>query len=72
VLAGVDKSPPHTHHSSCVALHPQAQLSRVMFPLAPLTKGGVRALAAAAQLPNQARRDSQGICFLGKVKFNEI
>jgi tRNA methyl transferase len=46
---------------------PQAQLARVMFPLAPLTKGGVRALAAAAQLPTQARRDSQGICFLGKV-----
>lgn len=38
-----------------------------MFPLAPLTKGGVRALAAAAGLPTQARRDSQGICFLGKV-----
>jgi tRNA methyl transferase len=46
----------------------QAQLARVMFPLAPLTKGGVRALAAAARLPNRARRDSQGICFLGKVQ----
>ena len=49
---------------------PQAQLARVMFPLAPLTKDGVRALAAAAQLPTQARRDSQGICFLGKVGDN--
>ena len=28
----------------------------------------VRALAAAAGLPNSARKDSQGICFLGKVK----
>ncbi len=45
----------------------QAQLARTMFPLAPLTKAGVRALAAAAELPTQARRDSQGICFLGKV-----
>lgn len=32
----------------------------------------VRALAKAAGLPNQARRDSQGICFLGKVKFSEF
>ena len=45
----------------------QRQLSRVLFPLGPLTKPVVRQLAAAAQLPNQARKDSQGICFLGKV-----
>ena len=32
----------------------------------------VRRLAAAAKLPNQARRDSQGICFLGKVKFDQF
>jgi len=32
----------------------------------------VRQLAAAAALPNQARRDSQGICFLGKVRFSEF
>lgn len=32
----------------------------------------VRNLARAAGLPNQARRDSQGICFLGKVKFSEF
>jgi tRNA U34 2-thiouridine synthase MnmA/TrmU len=32
----------------------------------------VRLLAAAAELPNQARRDSQGICFLGKVRFEEF
>lgn len=47
----------------------QRQLSRVLFPLGPLTKPVVRQLAAAAQLPNQARKDSQGICFLGKVRF---
>lgn len=35
-------------------------------------QGEVRALAQAAGLPNQARRDSQGICFLGKVKFSEF
>ncbi len=32
----------------------------------------VRQLAVAAALPNQARRDSQGICFLGKVRFSEF
>ena len=32
----------------------------------------MRAIAQAANLPNQARRDSQGICFLGKVKFSEF
>ena len=32
----------------------------------------VRALAAAADLPNKGRKDSQGICFLGKVKFSEF
>ncbi len=32
----------------------------------------VRQLAAAADLPNKARRDSQGICFLGKLKYDEF
>ncbi|EIE25683.1 5-methylaminomethyl-2-thiouridylate-methyltransferase [Coccomyxa subellipsoidea C-169] len=50
----------------------QQQLSRTIFPLGPLTKGEVRRWAAALQLPNQARRDSQGICFLGKVRFSEF
>jgi tRNA methyl transferase len=46
----------------------QRQLSRLMFPLSPLTKPAVRRLASAARLPNKARKDSQGICFLGKVR----
>ncbi|CAI7838449.1 unnamed protein product [Closterium sp. NIES-54] len=50
----------------------QQQLSRVMFPLGALTKSQVRQLAAAFNLPNQSRKDSQGICFLGKVKFPEF
>ena len=32
----------------------------------------VRSLAAAAQLPNRSRPDSQGICFLGHVRFPEF
>ncbi len=49
-----------------------AQLSRAMFPIGALTKAQVRALAAAAGLATQSRPDSQGICFLGKVKFSEF
>ena len=52
-------------------LSPQ-QLARAMFPLGPLDKPRVRALAAAAGLANSGRKDSQGICFLGKVKFGEF
>eukprot|EP00891_Asterochloris_glomerata_P002989 jgi/Astpho2/2989/Aster-x1107 len=50
----------------------QQQLARVLFPLGSFTKAQVRQLAVAADLPNKARRDSQGICFLGKVKFAEF
>jgi tRNA-5-taurinomethyluridine 2-sulfurtransferase len=50
----------------------QQQLQSVLFPLGHLTKKKVRELAAAAHLPTMARKDSQGICFLGKVKFNEF
>ncbi|GAB4819907.1 hypothetical protein N2152v2_006953 [Parachlorella kessleri] len=50
----------------------QRQLARTMFPLGHLTKAQVRRLAAAAELPNKGRKDSQGICFLGKVKFSEF
>ena len=32
----------------------------------------VRQLATAAELPNNLRRDSQGICFLGKVRFEDF
>ncbi|KAL4433737.1 hypothetical protein ABPG75_000178 [Micractinium tetrahymenae] len=50
----------------------QRQLARTLFPLGHLTKPQVRALAAAADLPNKGRKDSQGICFLGKVRFSEF
>ena len=48
------------------------QLSRVMFPLGHFTKEEVRRLAMSADLANKLRKDSQGICFLGKVKFSEF
>lgn len=50
----------------------QKQLSRLVFPIGNLLKSEVRALAQRYDLPNQARKDSQGICFLGKIKFSEF
>jgi tRNA-specific 2-thiouridylase len=42
-------------------------LAHTLFPLGDMTKPDVRTLARTAQLPNASRRDSQGICFLGKI-----
>jgi len=53
------------------ALSP-AQLASAMFPLGALPKASVRTLAQAGRLPPAERKDSQGICFLGKVKFSEF
>ena len=50
----------------------QEQLKRASFPIGALQKSDVRQRAAALHLPNQARRDSQGICFLGKIKYSEF
>jgi tRNA-specific 2-thiouridylase len=45
----------------------QAQLSRTIFPLGELTKPEVREIAREQGLANADRKDSQGICFIGKV-----
>lgn len=50
----------------------QEQLNRVLFPIGNLTKNQVRSLAAEFNLPNKERPDSQGLCFLGKVKFDNF
>lgn len=50
----------------------QEQLSRVVFPLADLNKEEVRAHAVRFALPNKDRKDSQGLCFLGKIKFRDF
>ncbi|OIP64151.1 MAG: tRNA 2-thiouridine(34) synthase MnmA [Ignavibacteria bacterium CG2_30_36_16] len=50
----------------------QTQLSRALFPLGHLDKKQVRTLAQKFDLPNKERKDSQGICFLGQIKFNEF
>lgn len=50
----------------------QEQLSRALFPIGHLTKVQVRELAQKFDLPNKARKDSQGLCFLGKIKFRDF
>ncbi|KAE9593281.1 putative sulfurtransferase [Lupinus albus] len=50
----------------------QSQLKRLLFPLGCIPKDEVRKLASKFDLPNKDRKDSQGICFLGKIRFSEF
>jgi len=50
----------------------QAQLARAMFPVGHLYKREVRKIAAEAGLPNHAKKDSTGICFIGERPFREF
>jgi len=50
----------------------QAQLSRTLFPVGHLYKRDVRRIAAEAGLPNHAKKDSTGICFIGERPFREF
>lgn len=47
----------------------QSQLEKALFPIGHLTKPEVRLLAEQFQLPNAEKKDSQGLCFIGKVKL---
>lgn len=47
------------------------QLRKALFPIGSYTKQEVRRLADEAHLVSAHRRDSQGICFLGKIDYNE-
>jgi tRNA-specific 2-thiouridylase len=48
------------------------QITKLMFPIGHLLKSEVRAIAATQRLPNAKRKDSQGICFLGKINYNDF
>ena len=50
----------------------QKQLARALFPIGLYKKVEIRNLAHEFSLPNMDRKDSQGICFLGKIKFNDF
>lgn len=48
------------------------QVSKLMFPIGNLMKSEVRRIAATQKLPSALRKDSQGICFLGKINYNDF
>ncbi len=50
----------------------QHELARTLFPLGDLNKSEVRKIAREAGLPNHARKDSTGICFIGERNFRQF
>ncbi len=63
---------PNKDQSYFLALLSQEQLAQARFPIGDLTKPEVRALARRAGLPNAAKKDSQGICFIGNVQMQDF
>lgn len=64
LLEGVD---PGKDQSYFLCQLSQEQLSAALFPIGDLCKNEVRRLAVEADLPSAQKKDSQGICFVGKV-----
>jgi len=69
LLKGVD---PGKDQSYFLHRLSQAQLSRARFPVGHLHKARVREIAREAGLPNHAKKDSTGICFIGERPFREF
>ena len=64
ILAGAD---PNKDQSYFLCQLTQEQLSKALFPIGDILKPEVRRLAHEADLPSADKKDSQGICFVGKV-----
>lgn len=69
LLKGVDKNKDQSYFLWQLN---QRQLSKTLFPVGNLTKPEVRVLAERFHLPVAHKPDSQGICFVGKVKLAEF
>ncbi|MBQ3383251.1 MAG: tRNA 2-thiouridine(34) synthase MnmA [Bacteroidales bacterium] len=67
ILAGDD---PNKDQSYFLCQLTQQQLSKALFPIGHLTKPQVREIARQAGLPSAEKKDSQGICFVGKVDLS--
>jgi len=50
----------------------QSDLQHALFPVGHMTKDEVRTVAKKFKLPNAAKKDSQGLCFIGKVDVKEF
>ena len=64
ILEGTD---PNKDQSYFLCQLTQEQLGKALFPIGHLTKPEVRQIAHIADLPSADKKDSQGICFVGKV-----
>ncbi|MFM1878164.1 MAG: tRNA 2-thiouridine(34) synthase MnmA [Bacteroidota bacterium] len=69
LLAGKDKNKDQSYFLCQLS---QQQLSKALFPIGELTKSEVRQIAAAHQLITAEKKDSQGLCFIGKVRLPEF
>jgi len=69
LLAGVDGNKDQSYFLCQLN---QEQLSKVLFPVGELTKPEVRAKAESLDLPNADKKDSQGLCFIGKVRLPDF
>ncbi|WP_435625168.1 tRNA 2-thiouridine(34) synthase MnmA [Flagellimonas sp.] len=69
LLAGVDKNKDQSYFLCQLS---QEQLSKTLFPIGELNKSEVREIAAQNDLITADKRDSQGLCFIGKVRLPEF
>ncbi|PQV47375.1 tRNA (5-methylaminomethyl-2-thiouridylate)-methyltransferase [Jejuia pallidilutea] len=69
LLAGVDGNKDQSYFLCQLS---QAQLSKALFPIGELTKPEVREIATKLDLVTAEKKDSQGLCFIGKVKLPDF
>lgn len=69
LLAGVDGNKDQSYFLCQLS---QEQLSKALFPIGELTKPQVREIAAEMELVTAEKKDSQGLCFIGKVRLPEF
>lgn len=69
LLAGIDINKDQSYFLCQLT---QSQISRALFPIGDLEKPAVRDLARKFNLPVAEKKDSQGICFVGKVDMNDF
>ena len=69
LLRGFDKEKDQSYF---LALLKKEQLEKAIFPIGELKKSEVRKIAEKNRLPTAKKKDSQGICFIGKVKMKDF